>query len=324
MLIIGSHAMQAKLQGLTELRHPRDIDLIGRWDEVQTMISAFNKTWIVEARPFAEGKKYVLKLRDGRIFEYEIAWPGTTAEWLIRLVEEDRESVGIVGHPTFHDVVVPSLDILYALKLSHRYLKNSPHFLKTMQDIHKMRSFDATLRIEHVEWFKARQKETYNYGHPSLMVKKGDFFKGDGVSYVYDHDDIHVTMAHLKNHLGLVSPAYRFYMKDGAEVDCDKNKFFYVNEEVRLLGVLEETQVLALERSQIPFKGKVEPKASFDMALMKVCTSITSGWFREFAWESYDKVQSMYEEDYVDRFWSAVDSGLVRKVEENVQTTNMG
>jgi len=310
MLIIGSHAL--KLQGLTELRHPRDIDLVGSWDEIQTMISSLNKIGIVEARPFAEGKKYVLKLRDGRIFEYEIAWPGSTAEWLIRLVEQDRESVEIIGHPVFHDVVVPSVDILYALKLSHRYLKNSPHFLKTMSDIHRMRSFEATLRIEHMEWFKARQKETYSYGHPSLMVKKGDFFKGDGICYVYDHDDIHITMAHFDR-----VPAYELYKEDGAEVMCSKEKFFSSDEDVRLNGVLEETQVLALERSQIPFKGRVAPKASFDMALMKVCTSITSGWFREFAWENYDKVQSMYEPDYVDRFWSAVNNGHVRKVEDN-------
>ena len=42
------------------------------------------------------------------------------------------------------------------------------------------------------------------------------------------------------------------------------------------------------------------------MALMKVCTSITSGWFREYAWENYDKVLDLYnelgEDDYVQRF----------------------
>jgi len=44
----------------------------------------------------------------------------------------------------------------------------------------------------------------------------------------------------------------------------------------------------------------------FEMALMKVCTSITSGWFREYAWENYQKVLDLYdslgEDDYVKRF----------------------
>ena len=42
------------------------------------------------------------------------------------------------------------------------------------------------------------------------------------------------------------------------------------------------------------------------MALEKVCTSITSGWFREYAWENYHRVVHMYKtlgvNDYIDRF----------------------
>ena len=107
-------------------------------------------------------------------------------------------------------------------------------------------------------------------------------------------------------------------MKDGAEVECDKEKFFSAGERIRLYGVLEEAQVLALERSQIPFRGKVEPRRSFDIALQKVCTSITSGWFREFAWENFDKVEEMYEDDYVSRFWKAVDDGKVKDFDPNI------
>ena len=75
--------------------------------------------------------------------------------------------------------------------------------------------------------------------------------------------------------------------------------------------MLEETQVLALERSQVLFEN-VEPKKSFDMALNKVCSSITSGWFREYAWENYKNVQKLYEADYVERFWKDVEIGLVK------------
>ena len=213
-----------------------------------------------------------------------------------------------------------TLDELYTLKMSHRYLKDSPHFRKTRNDILLMRVLGAS--IFDPTWFKEREYETYWYKHPKLNVKKKDFFTGDGVQYVYDHDDIHMAMAHLRDwtdgdsysNPSLRVPAYRLYMMDGSEVQCSRKKFFEANEGIRLYGVLEEAQVLALERSQIPFRGKVDPRRSFDIALQKVCTSITSGWFREFAWENYSLIEAMYESDYVDRFWSAVDAGKVRKL----------
>jgi hypothetical protein len=151
---------------------------------------------------------------------------------------------------------------------------------------------------------KLREAESYNYAHPKLNVSSKDFFNGDGVNYVYDHDSIHEAVA-----CG-TRPAYKWYMKDGSEVMTSKEKFLACNEEVRLYGVYEESCVLALERSQIPHglgkEGGPSARWSFEMALMKVCTSITSGWFREYAWENYQKVLDLYNElgenDYIERF----------------------
>ena len=100
-------------------------------------------------------------------------------------------------------------------------------------------------------------------------------------------------------------PAYEYFKEDKSEVFCDKDLFFRLDEQTQLYAILEESYVLALERSQIPFKDKVDPKKSFDISLMKICTSITSGWFREFAWENYHKIQSLYDKTYVQRFWQA-------------------
>ena len=74
--------------------------------------------------------------------------------------------------------------------------------------------------------------------------------------------------------------------------------------------------VLALERHQIPNDFRPHPKKSFDMALMKVCTSITSGWFREWAWENYDQVQGLFNPAYVDWFKAGVEDGTVKLMEE--------
>ena len=165
-----------------------------------------------------------------------------------------------------------------------------------------MRVIGATIPEELQEVLKKREAETYNYAHPNLNVSSNDFFKGDEVPYIYDHDSIHEAIALLGE------PAYKQYMKDGSEVMTSKEKFFAAPEHVRLLGVYEESCVLALERSQIPFGDEVSPKESFVMALSKVCTSITSGWFREYAWEQYGAVMHFYhamgEDDYVNRFKS--------------------
>jgi hypothetical protein len=197
------------------------------------------------------------------------------------------------------------------LKMSHRFLRNSPHFLKTMRDIQLMRKMGAKIRPEHQEFYKERQKETYDYGHPKLNTSKNEFFKAAESYNIFVHDDIHIAVKHLDK------PAYDYYKVDGQEVNCAKDLFYSVSEEIRLFGALEEVTVLALERSQIPFKdSNIDPRRSWDIAHQKVCTSITSGWFRQYCYNTYDKIQSMYEPNYVEKFWKQVELGNVRKFGE--------
>ena len=47
------------------------------------------------------------------------------------------------------------------------------------------------------------------------------------------------------------------------------------------------------------------------MALEKVCTSITSGKFREFSWENYLKVRNMYDSMTFDKFFDDVKNDKV-------------
>jgi hypothetical protein len=323
MLLIGSQALIA--HGIDTGRRPLDWDVIASFDELQKLTSALRKQTRVSSIPLGENKT-VLKCQDGRIIEVEIAWTGSLAHELqFRVVTDEFRVKTTTVAGTDLIATVAGLDHLYTLKMSHRYLKNSPHFRKTRDDIMLMRKNGA--KIFDKDWLKRREDETYWYKHPKLNVDKKDFFKGDGVQYVYDHDTIHVAMAHVPNpkiydwkveaysKFDRFVPAYTLYMKDGEQVQTSKEKFFAASEKIRLCGVLEEAQVLALERSQIPFRGKIDARKSFDIALQKVCTSITSGWFREFAWENFDVVESMYEPDYVDRFWKAVDDGIVRKLE---------
>ena len=315
MLLVGSQAMK---HHFPDYREPKDTDYICTFEEFQKWVKARKEVEgdIVRCVPLS-GDKFHVRTKDGWNYEFEIAWPGSSGYSLLEMFD------------AVDKYEVCSKEWLYALKMSHRYLKNNPHFLKTMQDIHFLRS-ELIPAVQNTvvnnPWFRQREEETYTYKHPKLDVSKGEFFTDD-VPYIYDHDTIHLTQALMGKTVSIPcpdgiegccvyhcqytpTPAYSFYMQDGAQVMTDKEKFFSVSEKVRLYGVYEESCVLALERSQIPYglgkEGGPTPRRSFLYALEKVCTSITSGWFREYAWENYEKVVALYESlgenNYIERF----------------------
>lgn len=305
LAIIGSAPL---IQAGILSREPRDCDLLGDYDELVAFLKSVGARNIT---PIAEGKKIVAR-NATTIFECEIAWEGSSAEELLKLILSDPiESYSQIGT---HKVRNANLNLLYALKMTHRFKKNSPHFLKTMRDIQTMRMHGAIIAPEHQAFYSRRYKETMDYNHPKLNQSKKDFFTDD-VPYQYDHDSIHRAVALYHK------PAYEFYKPDDNEVLCSKDMFFAQREDIRLAGVYEEACVLALERSQIPYPN-TDPKASFDMALMKVCTSITSGWFREYGWENYDKVQEFYRVytkmglNYTKLFEDGLAAGIVKPHEK--------
>lgn len=290
MLLIGSYALG---NHFVLDKPPLDLDFICTIEDYEQLV-AFGKKEITSTYPTSPSSM-VIKWEDGSISEYSIAWPGTTNEELLKLFEQQ------VGVP------VATPEVLLMLKLSHRYKKNNPHFLKTMRDIQFLRSKGVTLSKELKALLKRREKETYTYAHPNLSQGKQSFFKESDKLYKYEHDDIHVAVADL----GI--PAYTLFSMDGQEVKVDKKKWLALPREEQLRAGLEESYVLAIERSLIPHPGVKTPKEAFDMALEKVCTSITSGWFREFCWENYDAIQSLYDESYYAKFLAALDAGQIRE-----------
>jgi hypothetical protein len=306
MLLIGGHALKYYVPSFKTDNRLKDFDLICTYEEFDRWAKN-NASSLRECYPIDDGKKMIVKT-ESNIFEFEIAWPGSSGEELLNHSKNKVLHWNTAFTPlSKENVQIASLNSLFSLKMSHRFLRNSPHFLKTMRDIQLMKDHGATIPDDLKDWFKRREKETYWYKHPNLNQGKSGFFNpNEGVQYVYDHDSIHEAVAQLDK------PAYEYYKGDDQEVLCDKNKFFSVDEAVRLYGVLEEAYVLAIERSQVPFKGKVPPRWSFEKALEKVCTSITSGWFRAYAYDNYDKVLNLYNPDYANLFWSKVEQGKVK------------
>lgn len=289
MLLVGSKAFYMG-------RESRDIDYIASLEELDAFKTR-HRDDIVLAKPSRRGQTIFMT---GSVpIEFDVS---DTGQQLLEIV---RATPSLLARNTgYNNIAGP--EILLALKLSHRYIKNSPHFLKTMTDIWYLRNEGYVVPECLKEWVKIRARETYDYGHPSLARSKNDFFANDGVGYCYDHDSLHESIKTFD------VPAFNLIKLDGAEVYCSKEKFYEVSEAVRLATVLEEVEVLSLERSQIPNDFKIDRKKSFDMAHSKVCTSISSGFWREFAWEHYQEVQAMYRDDYVDRFKKALTEGIIK------------
>lgn len=304
-ILIGSRA--AKLHRPELWSSCRDTDLITTFDEFSNWYQS-NQHQIKACFPFDKGKKFYVEFDNNEIVEAEIAHPNSTAESLINLVEGsivNSDTLGMPGIPV--SVLVPTMDWLFTIKSSHKYLKDNPHFEKTIRDYHTMKSLGC--KIANEEWFKAREKETYTRPRPNLNRSKKDFFSGDSVSYVHDHDSLHVAIARYGFN---DRPAYTYYMKDGAEVMSSKKKWDACSEEIKMRGAIEECYVLALERSQIPYRNEITPLDSFKISISKVCSSITSGWFRGYVYENYYKILDMYTDDYVSWFDQGIKDNVVK------------
>lgn len=321
LLIVGSEAL--RLFGLETGRARLDIDIIASKEDIGQHL----RRVVPEKISYSDDAKYIYALGPDRvsdktggmpiIYEYEVAWEGSTAaELLEACAKHPKLTFSVERNGIHYHVARP--EVVLTLKLSHRYKKNSRHFRKTMQDIQFLRGAGYEVPKILKKWLKRREKETYSYKHPKLMgVTKGEFFSDDGINYVYDHDSIHENVA-----IGY-RPAYTYYQPSEEQIETSKEMFFKAGKATQLLGVLEEAYVLSLERSIIPFGTKDDPvkcRQAFDIALEKVCTSITSGWFREFSWENFDLVNQLYDQEYVKRFFDAVERGEVRPhVKESMQ-----
>lgn len=291
LVLIGSRALKHRI---ILGRKTVDYDIIGDYKSIIDFAKAFKASSFV---PFNEGKYIKIVIAD-EIYEAEIAYEGTSAESIVEFVKNDRNTKldGI-----FH---IPSLNVLYMIKMAHRFKRNSPHFLKTMDDIHLMREHGAIITDDLQELYIARQKETYDYKHPSLNVDKKQFFDSDGVNYIYDHDTIHEAIKVLDN------PAYTYFKPEENEVYCSQEMFDACGYQVKLLSVYEESCVLAIERSLVPFPNNLTPTKAFKLALMKCCTSIASGYWREFAYEHHDEVIDLYNSIGPDTYWAKFQQGL--------------
>ena len=263
---------------------------------------------------FADG------MLDGKPVELTVVQPGT-AFWLALEHSPSCQDEEIAGE------LIPRAQLKLIATLKKAHLVNPKRFE------HHIREYSYIKDVLGVKWFKPSEwddgdsklvnifqlhRREVKKKHPKLNTSKDGFFSHKESYNIMDHDSVHEAVSYP------LKPAYLAYKGDEAEVWCDKDKWLALPEAERIRGVVEESCVLALERSILPALFPQEgakpisfwgAERAYAYALSKVCTTITSGFFREYAIENYDECLAS-RPDYVNKFFEGVKLGVVKKFEK--------
>lgn len=185
---------------------------------------------------------------------------------------------------------VPDGVCLMLLKKAH--LHRNLGFEKHIRDYHALKTlFSDKVTDMHLSATAELRRQTIKaFGDrtPSLNKSKSDFFD-DYVTKVYDHDDIHRATCYGD------TPLFERLKPAGENsVWCSKSLWGELSHEDKIKCVREEGFVIAIERFLLPAylaQKPVMPQIfAFDKAITKICTTLTSGWFREFAQENWPEI----------------------------------
>ena len=168
------------------------------------------------------------------------------------------------------------------------FSKHIAHYHRVLKNYHNFDYGDSELLLRRIE----ATKIMFPQGNPCLKQSKQDFFD-DYVTKKYDHDLIHELVA-FEN-----EPIYVKMLSSTDSVWCDVNKWNGLTFQQKCMAVCEETMVIAIERFLVPNDWNYPAKKAYFQALEKVCTTLTSGWFRDFAIDNYPLIVDMFDENRV-------------------------
>lgn len=306
MLIIGSTALKEGLKkyGLELGRDPKDFDLICSQKEMEEFCEEYQST----PEKLADYKYHVV-LPQGSHVEFELLEQSKSGQLYMEYINKFK--LNTIQSLVQNRYYAP-LEVMLSIKRSHRHYPRQ--FDKHIRDYSLIKSVMPVDILDGIT--KIREQETKErYGAlktPSLAKSSKDFFTDNVSNRVFIHDEIHKIMAHKEK------PMYEYYSVGDGTVKCSKKKFFALKGLDKMKGVLEEAYVIALERILIPMMysgGPLStPEKAFKWALMRICTTLTSGWFRDFATENYEMIYKIYNPFYYETFFDAVDNGRIKRI----------
>ncbi len=303
MLIVGSKALKHHFPNIS--RNINDIDIIGYTDDLPYLKNLLKPKSIIRG-------KYTILLKD--ITNKTDFYDTKNVELLIA---DNSDSLKLyLNYDT--ESIFASKEVLFSLKSSHIHypIKFKKHISDYCLLFDYFKGIDMLSHIT-ILHEKETEQRIGKLKTPSLDKSVQDFF-GQSKEYVksyFIHDDIHKVMSHYDK------PLYERMQKDYSLAKCDKKLWFEFSYEDKCKCVLEESYVIALERKILPMlfgggKGYTSQEA-FNWALMRICTTLCSGWFREFATVNYFKIKDRMDNNYVEKFLTAYENGDITRQNSN-------
>ena len=302
-LLIGSKALAYWYNNY--YRTPIDFDIVATEDELAFMKKHND---ISQDTVVLDGLKHLMVV-NGKPVEVEILRPNTSNERMISLCYGPKVNLSLMDGPHF-DAKIADPTVLLAIKKSHidlpirwwKHIKDY-HFLNTRRDM-KM----DKRHIEAMEMRKAEVKARWvgKFPTPNLNMSNEDFFgkSQEVIGRVYEHDDLHLSTCFYAR------PLYEKIKTDQTRAMCSKELFNELLYPDRVKVVQEEAFSIALERIVIPALNKNKPYNAgdaFRWAIMRIGTTLTSGWFREFTQDNVPFILK-HEIDYVGKFLSYLEN----------------
>ena len=306
MLVVGSKALTYHFPKLE--RKVKDIDIIAENTDIERLITFLNPTKVKSQKNITtlidiQNKDEFFTTNNVEILN------SSESNSLKKYLEYDSQNSEIE-----HGLRFASLEVLLSLKKSHI---NFPiKFEKHIKDYNLLLDLLKEDKLKEITKSNFIETEVRigKLKTPSLKKSTDNFFgQSEGlVKYFYVHDDLHKVMAHYSR------PIYEDMQNNESNAWCEKSLWDNFPFEKKVKCVLEEAYVIALERKIIPMlNGIFEPissKDAFNWSLMRICTTLCSGWFREFATDNWSKIINFYDKNYVLKFLEAESKGLIKKI----------
>jgi hypothetical protein len=303
MLIVGSKALKFHFPNFK--RVVKDIDIIGYSDDVNTLCNLLCPTEVKRGKNTVLLKNITNKTDLFDTDNVEVLLADNSVS-LRKYMEYD--SVSLFASP----------EVLFSLKKSHihfpiKFEKHIGDYSFLYDHFKGVDYLDDLTKIN----FKETEERLGKLKTPSLNKSVKEFFgQSDGyVKSYFIHDDIHRVMAHYDK------PLYEMMQVDKKLAKCEKDMWNLFTFEDKCKCVLEEAYVIALERRIIPMifgggRGYTSEEA-LDWALMRICTTLCSGWFRNFATNNYYDIKKLSNKNYVEKFLTEYENGNITRKSGN-------
>ncbi|NBO22407.1 hypothetical protein EBU94_03575 [bacterium] len=298
MFIIGSSALKKRISHSN--RSVKDTDVVGTHRELNYLVDLLSPK---EVR-LNEHNCAILK----RIKNKNEFFQTDNVEFFI---SDDKQSLTeYTKYENIEEFKVgyASLETLYSLKKSHIHfpLKFKKHIQDYCELHNEVGGTDNLSNITKIGFSEAESR-LGKLRTPSLNKKVSTFFDQSKkfVDYFFIHDDIHRVMAHYD------SPLYERMQSNKELAKCEVSLWNDFSFEDKCKCVLEEAYVIALERKIIPVmfgssNDFTTPQQALEWSMMRICTTLCGGWFREFATNNYKEIMSMSDPKYLDKFMESV------------------